>query len=240
MTIWSDAVETVRPARGSRDGLLPPLLLLLTVVTGLVDAASYLNLGHVFVANMTGNVIFLGFALAGAPGLSIWSSLVAIGAFLVGSVSAGRLGGRFGAERLHLLRAAGTAQLVVFTGAVIVAAVGGDPIDGTRRFVLTALLAFAMGIQNATARRLAVAELTTTVLTMTLTGIGADSSLAGGGGSKLGRRALAVSAMLLGGLAGALLALNVDTAAPLAVAAGVLAVVVLAAHTLAGREAGAA
>jgi hypothetical protein len=38
----------------ARDGPLPPLLLALTAVTGLVDAASYLKLGHVFVANMTG------------------------------------------------------------------------------------------------------------------------------------------------------------------------------------------
>jgi hypothetical protein len=72
MTIWSDAIETVWPGREGPDGLLPPLLLLLTVVTGLVDAASYLKLGHVFVANMTGNVVFLGFAIAGAGGLSIW------------------------------------------------------------------------------------------------------------------------------------------------------------------------
>jgi len=240
MQIWSDAVETVRPARGSKDGPLPPLLLLLTVVTGLVDAASYLNLGHVFVANMTGNVIFLGFALAGAPGLSIWASLVAIGAFLIGSISGGRLGRRFSEHRLQLLRGAAGAQLVVFAAAVVVAAAGDDPVEQTRKFVLIALLGFAMGIQNATARRLAVPELTTTVLTMTLTGIGADSTLAGGAGSKLGRRSLAVAAMLLGGLIGALLALNVDTAAPLAVAAVVLAVVALAAHALSKSEAVAA
>jgi uncharacterized membrane protein YoaK (UPF0700 family) len=47
-------------------GPLPALLVCLTVVTGLVDAFSYLSLGHVFVANMTGNVVFLGFALAGS------------------------------------------------------------------------------------------------------------------------------------------------------------------------------
>ena len=57
----------------------------LTVVTGLVDAVSYLALGHVFVANMTGNVVFLGFALAGAPGLSAPASLAALVAFLVGA-----------------------------------------------------------------------------------------------------------------------------------------------------------
>ncbi len=46
-------------------GPLPVLLLALTVATGLVDAVSYLVLGHVFVANMTGNVVFSGFALSG-------------------------------------------------------------------------------------------------------------------------------------------------------------------------------
>jgi MFS family permease len=61
-----------------------PLLLLLAGVSGLVDAASYLRLGHVFVANMTGNVIFVGFALAGATGLSLASSAAAIGSFLAG------------------------------------------------------------------------------------------------------------------------------------------------------------
>jgi uncharacterized membrane protein YoaK (UPF0700 family) len=92
------------------------------------------------------------------------------------------------------------------------------------------MLALAMGVQNATVRPLAVPELTTTVLTMTLTGIGADSKLAGGPGSKLGRRSLAVAAMLLGALIGAVLALHVDTAAALAAAAGVLAVTALTAH----------
>jgi Protein of unknown function (DUF1275) len=45
------------PGRTRSHGPLPPLLLSLTFVTGLVDAFSYLVLGHVFVANMTGNVV---------------------------------------------------------------------------------------------------------------------------------------------------------------------------------------
>ena len=61
----TDVRQTVAPSRGAKDGLLPPLLVALTVVTGLVDAFSYLVLGHVFVANMTGNVVFFAFALAG-------------------------------------------------------------------------------------------------------------------------------------------------------------------------------
>ena len=94
-----------------------------------------------------------------------------------------------------------------------------------------------MGVQNATARRLAVPELTTTVLTMTLTGIAADSTLAGGGGSKIGRRLVAVAAMLVGALIGALLALRVGTVAPLAAAAGVLTVTLVAAHTFTNARA---
>ena len=49
-------------------GPLPALLLILTAVSGVVDAVSILSLGRVFVANMTGNVVFVGFAIAGAPG----------------------------------------------------------------------------------------------------------------------------------------------------------------------------
>ena len=237
MTIRSDAIETVWPGRDGPDGLLPPLLLLLTVVTGLVDAASYLKLGHVFVANMTGNVVFLGFALAGAGGLSIWASLVAIGSFLVGGLAGGRIGGRHAEQRGTLLRVALAAQLPAVAVALALAAAGGDPIDGARRYVLTAALALAMGVQNATARRLAVPELTTTVLTMTLTGIAADSRLAGGAGSKIGRRLVAVAAMLAGALIGALLALRVRTVAPLAAAAGVLTLTLVATRTFTNARA---
>ena len=62
------------------------MLVALTVVTGLVDSFSYLVLGHVFVANMTGNIVFLAFALAGAGGFSIPSSLIALGAFIIGTL----------------------------------------------------------------------------------------------------------------------------------------------------------
>ena len=230
MSIWSDVEETLWPSPGSRDGPLPTMLLMLTIVTGLVDAASFLELGHVFVANMTGNVVFLGFALAGASGVSIPASLVAIGAFLAGGLVGGRLGERFGSHRGRLLWAALGLQLPAAAAAVVVATVGGDPIEHGRRYVVIALLAVAMGIQNATARRLAVPELTTTVLTMTLTGIAADSTLAGGEGSRLGRRLLAVGAMLTGAAFGALLVLDVSTAVALGTAAAVLAVTAFAAH----------
>jgi uncharacterized membrane protein YoaK (UPF0700 family) len=71
--------------------------------------------------------------------------------------------------------------------------------------LIIALLAFAMGVRNATVRRLKIADLTTTVLTMTLVGLAADSPLAGGDGKGSWRRGAAVASMLVGALAGALL-----------------------------------
>ena len=79
--------QTIAPAPAGVHGRLPPLLLAMTFVTGLVDAFSYLVLGHVFVANMTGNVVFLGFALAGAKGFSITASLVALASFWCGALA---------------------------------------------------------------------------------------------------------------------------------------------------------
>ena len=81
-----------------------------------------------------------------------------------------------------------------------------------------------MGLRNAIVRKLAVPDLTTTVLTLTITGLAADSSMAGGGGARSGRRALSVLAMFVGALAGALLFREFGRPAPLAVAALLVAV----------------
>src|SRR5439155_24434989 len=116
-----DVREMLVPRRGSRHGPLPPLLLGLTVVTGLVDAFSYLLLGHVFVANMTGNVVFLGFALAGAAGFSVSASLSAIGAFCLGALAGGRLGTYLHAHRGRLLTMASAAEAVLVGGPVAIA-----------------------------------------------------------------------------------------------------------------------
>src|SRR5207245_8595927 len=94
-----DAWRTIVPPAEDPHGPLSPLLLGLTVVTGLVDAFSYLVLGHVFVANMTGNVVFLGFALPGANGFSIPASVVAIGAIGVGAATGAGIATPIGARR---------------------------------------------------------------------------------------------------------------------------------------------
>jgi uncharacterized membrane protein YoaK (UPF0700 family) len=222
---WHDVKTTLRPPLDSQDGRLPPLLLTLTVVTGLVDATSYLKLGHVFVANMTGNIVFLGFGIAGAGGISVWASLAAISSFLIGGVTGGRIGARWSADRGGQLMVVTGTELLLVCAALIVAALSSHEIGTASRYAVIVPLAIAMGIQNAAARRLAVADLTTTVLTMTLTGVAADARLAGGHGSRVGRRALSVMAMLLGALIGGLLVLKVDDPAPLAVAAALLALV---------------
>jgi uncharacterized membrane protein YoaK (UPF0700 family) len=228
--------ETLAPRAGSKEGVLPPLMILLTVVTGVVDAVAYLKLGHVFVANMTGNVVFLGFAAAGANGLSVAGSLLALACFLPGGVAAGRLAARLGDDKLQQLRAATAVQLVLCAAAIVVAALAGHDLGTGSRYALIALLALAMGVQNATARRLAVADLTTTVLTLTLTGIAADSWLGGATGARTARRVLAVIAMLVGAIIGALLVLQVAPVAPLALAAAILAVVCAAADRASRRE----
>jgi uncharacterized membrane protein YoaK (UPF0700 family) len=232
MSAWREAVQTLRPPPGDRHGPLVPMMVALTFVTGVVDAASYLELGHVFVANMTGNVVFLGFALAGASGLSAASSLIALGSFLLGALAGGWLGARTAEHRGHVLRAAGTAQVTLLAIALVVALTAGEPFPTDARYALIVPMALAMGVQNAAAQRLAVPELTTTVLTKTLTGLVSEAGVAGGGGSKLGRRTIAVAAMLLGALAGGLLVLHVAVAAALALAGAIVLAVGVAVHVL--------
>ena len=197
---------TADPAHGP----LPALLLALTVLVGVVDAVSILSLGRVFVANMTGNVVFVGFALAGASGFSLAASLSALGGFLVGAAIGGVAVERLGSHRGRL-----------------VTAVAGPDLSGGTRDGIAALLALAMGAQNATVRRLQVFDLTTTVLTMTLTGIAADTRQ--GDRFAVIRRLLAVGTMLGGAVLGAVLVLEVSKVAALGLATAILAVVVVSA-----------
>src|SRR5207245_179973 len=147
-------------------------------------------------------------ALAGASGFSLSASLVALSAFCLGAVWGGRLGTHLGPHRIRLLAAAGVVEAVLVAASVVVAATAGASGSGAPRYVLIVLLGLTMGGQNAVARRLAVRDLTTTVLTLTITGIFADSRLAGGPSSKVGRRLLSPLALFAGGLAGALLVLR--------------------------------
>jgi uncharacterized membrane protein YoaK (UPF0700 family) len=204
-------------------GITHPLarvLLVLTFTTGLVDAVSFLGLGRVFTANMTGNIVLLGFGIAGNTSLPVVAPLVSLGAFLAGAASGGVLAARMSHRHpAHITWALGVEVSAIGGAAVLAGTTGIQPgqiaADG-----MIALLAFAMGLRNATARRFGVPDLTTTVLTMTLTGLAADSPLAGGKGEESARRTIAVFAMLAGAMSGALM-LKTSLVLPVAVAAGI-------------------
>ncbi|MBV2155193.1 YoaK family protein [Kitasatospora sp. SUK 42] len=209
-----------------RHGPLVPMLLVLTVVTGVVDAVSYLELGHVFVANMTGNVVFLGFALAGAANLSATASLAALAAFVLGAMAGGHLSRRLPGHRGHLLTAAVAVQSVLVAVSTVLAAVAGHASDPAR-YTLIGLLGFAMGGQNAVVRSLKVPDLTTTVLTMTITALAADRS---------GPRRLASAVwMFAGALVGALLVLHTGVPTALALALVLLVGVAVLTYNAARR-----
>ncbi len=200
------------------------ILLAMTVVTGIIDAVSFLALGHVFTANMTGNIVLLGFAFAGAPGISLSRSAVALIAFLSGAVLGGLAvseGSRWHqwADRACVLEA-----LLLGVAAVTAAGIGSSPVSHPLQlYAVIAVTGLAMGLRNAIVRKLAVPDLTTTVLTLTITGLAADSSLAGGENPRWQRRVAAILAMICGAFAGArMLAYSVSL--PLGVACGIAAI----------------
>jgi uncharacterized membrane protein YoaK (UPF0700 family) len=211
-------------------------LLALTLSTGLVDAVSYLGIGHVFSANMTGNIVLLGFGIAGNGGLPVVAPLVSLAAFLLGARSGGVLVARLAQRHARHMAFALAIEFVFMAAAAIFAAVVDVHPNQLSGDVLIALLAFAMGVRNATVRRVAVPDLTTTVLTMTLTGLAVDSPWFGGSGKGSVRRSAAVVAMLLGALIGALL-LKSELYLPLALAAAIALAAFVTYPAAARREA---
>jgi uncharacterized membrane protein YoaK (UPF0700 family) len=209
-------------------GPLPALLVGLTALTGIVDAVSILSLGRVFVANMTGNVVFAGLALAGAGGFGLAASLAALAGFIAGAGAGGRLIRWLGHDRARLLASGSAVQLILVTAALILTIASGSALSPASRDIVAAVLAVGTGMQNAVVRRLAVPDMTTTVLTMTLTGIAADIR-AGKPSAAFNRRLLSVTTVLAGAVGGAELVLHEGPAAALAVATTVLAVVTAAA-----------
>jgi uncharacterized membrane protein YoaK (UPF0700 family) len=185
----------------------------LTVVSGFVDAVSFLGLGHVFTANMTGNVVLLGFAVAGARGFSAPAELLALAAFLCGAVICGRI-----AQRVPRHRPLMVTVLLIEAGLTLVATVVAASVSfsglgsGWPRFTVIALLALGMGGRNAAVRWLRVPEMTTTVLTTTLTGLASESSLAGGTNSDAAKGLTSVGSMFAGAIVGAALTVHVHPA----------------------------
>jgi uncharacterized membrane protein YoaK (UPF0700 family) len=180
----------------------------MTAVTGLIDPVSYLALGHVFTVNMTGNLVFLAFASTGAPEVSVARTLSALLAFLVGAAVSGRILASTGVEDAIRPAMFCFGLETAFLAASTVSAVGYNHVPTPASFHLypiIVLTAVAMGIRNAAVRKLGVADLTTTVLTLTVTGLAADSSLAGGSNIRWQRRTGSILAIVLGAALGAII-----------------------------------
>jgi uncharacterized membrane protein YoaK (UPF0700 family) len=210
-------MSEVQQAKLPGTGASPSILLSMTAVTGIVDAVSFLALGHVFTANMTGNVIFLGFALGGASDLSVSGSLTSLFCFAVGAVLGGwmtrkELPQDSGATLVHAL----IIETICFFAAAAVSIGFTAPYADHQQkiFSVIALTAVAMGLRNSVVRKLAIPDLTTTVLTLTIAGFAADSSLAGGDNPRWQRRGAAILAILVGAAAGAAM-LRYSVAVPL-------------------------
>lgn len=210
---------------------LVPFLLLLSATTGLVDAVSVLGLGYVFTANMTGNIVFLGFGIADTPGFTVWPSISALFMFLVGAAAGGRIHLATGHALLrHWVLTAGVIEAVLLASAAV-ATIGCNVATlapAARQYAAIGFTALAMGLRNATVRQLKVADLTTTVLTMSLTGIAADSSIAGGDNDNFVRRFASVVAILAGAGVGAYMVMWLGLTAPLLLAAGLALIGTLA------------
>ena len=180
------------------------LMLALTFTTGIVDAVGYLGLDRVFTGNMTGNVVILGMGLVGGTGLPVVGPAIALVAFMAGAATGGRVlrGDLAGWTARHTALFAAVAAVVL--AAALSAALADAPGRGWQ-YGITAALGLAMGCQAATARHIAVKDVTTVVVTSTLTGLASDSVLGSGKGQPWRRRAGAIVLIALGAIFGALL-----------------------------------
>lgn len=205
------------------------LMLALTFSTGVIDAVGYLGLDRVFTGNMTGNVVILGMALAGADGLPIAGPAVALISFMAGAALGGRVlkpvAAGWSTRSTTLFAAVGALMI----GIAITLFLAGNTPQRPVELTLTALLAIAMGIQAATARHLAVKDITTVVVTSLITGLAADSRIGSGIGQPWMRR-IAALALICAGATGGALAISLHLGAGVALSAAIVLAVTLVGH----------
>ncbi|WP_181310922.1 YoaK family protein [Nocardioides campestrisoli] len=178
------------------------LMLSLTFSTGISDGVAYFGLGGTFTGNMTGNVLLLGIGLAPGTHLAVLSPSLAVAGFTVGAALAGRaLRDEVGAwpRRTTWLLAAVAGTLLVL-GAVVVTL---DPVPRPAQVSATTVAATAMGMQAAVARRVAVKDVNTVVVTSTLTALASQPLSGADHTAGALRRFLAVALLLVGALLGA-------------------------------------
>jgi uncharacterized membrane protein YoaK (UPF0700 family) len=213
MAATSDSMQPLATTGGG----LTIALLTLTFSTGVIDALSFIALGHVFTANMTGNIVFLAFAVGGTKGLSAARSGASLLAFMAGAGYGGVMNVRHaGWTRVQLLKGASAIEAALLFIAAGFATITGSKYEITANvaYGLITLTALAMGVRNAVVRKMAVPDLTTTVLTLTVTGFASDSAIAGGVNPRWRTRLASIISMFLGAATGAML-LRYGAVAPL-------------------------
>ena len=199
--------KSLRDAEDQLRAYMPLQLLLLSLifVTGTLDAVTYLDFGHVFAANMTGNFILLGLGVLGADDLSSTTSLVAIAGFLIGVAAGGRVARWLQPQGQRWVVISASTALGVSLLALLATAY--RPVFGD--YPALVLLASGMGVINATASRIGIPGLTTTlVITSTLTGLVAGSQVPGGDARERVRQGFAVAAIVIGAIVGGTLFLH--------------------------------
>jgi len=171
--------------------------------TGAIDAVSYLALDRVFTGNMTGNVLFIGFALVGVAGIPLLNNVIALLGFISGSIISGRLIGHKHPKGLPAVSAwtlaAGAAIAIALAGVWL--AVVDLPEWGL--LVVTFVLANVMGAQVSAVKPIGNSDVTTIVVTNTVANLARESRLGGGSGQRWLPRLLAIVAMGLGAAIGA-------------------------------------
>ena len=191
-------------------------LLALTFVTGVIDATTFLALGGVFSAMMTGNVVFLGLGLSGGHDASVVGPLLAIAAFVVASACASGLARRVNGPAFGT-RTGNAVEIGLLAAACAVAvATTLDP-DGASGYVTLCLLAAAMGWRTTNVRALGSENVPTAVLNLTLLAGPATQRPGLAGAGDVRPRALALACFLGGAVAGGLL-VRIDVWVPLALA----------------------
>jgi uncharacterized membrane protein YoaK (UPF0700 family) len=151
------------------------MLLILTWAAGCVDAISYLGLGHVFTAMMTGNTVLLGLALAQGEILAALRSIVALIGFAAGVAAGAMIVERDEDRRWPRAVTKALALEAVFLAVFSsIGSLEGNSPGPAAVYFLIALLSLAMGIQAAAVRRLGVPGIATTYITGTMTSLMVD------------------------------------------------------------------
>ena len=219
-----------------RDGPLPAMLFALTVLAGSVDALSILRLGQVFVATMTGNLVFIGLGAAGAKGFAVGLPAIALGGFLVGVLIGGQACKAAGSHRGRALRNVLGIKLWLATSVLVIVILSSPDYPVGSRDAIVVLLAMSMGAQLAAIRYLKVPDLLTVVLTMTITSVLTEHST-GFRDTRVLRRFLTLICFAVGALTGAFLILDVGIGAVIAFGLAIIIGVTIAAHLASHAEA---